>query len=89
MKGNFGKQLLLLGLLMGYRATVMAQSSASGWEALQADNATFKTDIVRTEQAIDLVQAWVADSIAEKDKQRLKGLGGWIAQRTAARFWLK
>lgn len=89
MKGNVGKQLLFWGLLIGNAFTAGAQSFASGWEALQADNATLREDIVRTEQAIDLVQAWVADSIVEKDKQRLKGLGGWIAQRTAARFWLK
>jgi hypothetical protein len=89
MKGNVGKRLLFLGLLLGFATNVRAQSPANGWEALQSDNATLKDNIVRTEQAIDLVQAWVADSIAEKDKQRLKGLGGWIAQRTAARFWLK
>ena len=84
MKGNVGKQLLFWGLLIGNAFTAGAQSFASGWEALQADNATLREDIVRTEQAIDLVQAWVADSIVEKDKQRLKGLGGEVIGIDAA-----
>lgn len=44
-------------------------------------------DIIASEQLVDLVDAWVVDSLVEKNRQRLKGFGGWIAQRTAARYW--
>ncbi|MEY3441764.1 MAG: hypothetical protein RLZZ519_45 [Bacteroidota bacterium] len=78
---------LVVGLV-GCFTTLEAQNTAEGWAALQTDNATLRGDVIRTEKAIDLVQASVADSIVEKNKQRLKGFGGWILQRTASRFWL-
>lgn len=77
--------LLLFGILGPM--TLVAQQNA--WELLLKPDADLRKDVIQTEQVIDLVQARVADSLAEKNKQRLKGIGGWIAQRTWRRFWLK
>lgn len=39
------------------------------------------------EQAIDLVRAVVADSVVDRRKQRHKGFGGWMGQRTIGLYW--
>jgi hypothetical protein len=65
----------------------VAQGHDEAWQLLRTPDSLLRGDVLHTEQVIDLVDAWVVDSVVDKEKQRLKGLGGWIAQRTWARYW--
>jgi hypothetical protein len=81
-----GAILLLAGLICP-PITVLGQGREDAWQLLLKPDSLLRGDVIHTEEVIDLVDAWVVDSIVDKNKQRLKGLGGWIAQRTWARYW--
>ena len=53
---------------------------------LQPDTA-LRGQIRETEAVLDLVEAWMTDSIVEVRRQRLLGFGGWMAQRFGSRYW--
>lgn len=59
----------------------------AGVEKLLMPDAELRGKVVETEMAIDLVQAWMADSLLEKTRQRLAGFGGWMAQKLGSRYW--
>jgi hypothetical protein len=67
---------------------LVSQAQREAYDLLMKPDAELRGDVLQTEATIDLVDAWVVDSIIDKRKQRLKGFGGWIAQRTWARYWL-
>lgn len=60
---------------------------AQAWEWLAKPDADLRGQVVATEEVLDLVEASVADSVVDKRRQHLKGLGGWIAHHTVARYW--
>ncbi len=64
-----------------------SQGIVDPWALLARPDSMLRKDIVGSEWVLDLVQPWVADSIVEERRQRLKGFGGWIIQRAAARYW--
>jgi hypothetical protein len=64
-----------------------AQTMEEAWSLLQKPDAQLRSEVIATEQILDLVNASVLDSLIGTDKQRLKGLGGWIIQHAAARYW--
>jgi hypothetical protein len=82
---KYGTFLLLL---LTFFLPSHGQGQNDSLELLLLPDAVLRSDIVRTERVIDLVNASVIDSVVEKNKQRLKGFGGWIAQRTWARYWV-
>ena len=46
-----------------------------------------KAEVARTEAVLDMVQAWMSDSLVEAKRQRHLGFGGWLAQRLGSRYW--
>jgi hypothetical protein len=73
---------LFAGNLQSY-----AQAPSAAWTLLALPDSSLRQDIMGNEMVIDLVDASVTDSIVTQRRQRLKGFGGWIAQRAAARYW--
>lgn len=85
--------LSLLLLFLG-PMPVTAQLAVPSVEALPVGaahlagtDAKLRDDVLAAEQAIDLVQVTMLDSVVEKKRQRLIGFGGWLAQRLGARYW--
>jgi hypothetical protein len=66
----------------------LAQTSPNPWMLLHEPDSVLRGDVVSTERVIDLVDAWVADSVVWAEKQRLNGFGGWFIQKTWARYWV-
>lgn len=80
---------LLAGGLKAQEAIVLkkVESLPAGTEKLMLPDAELRGKVIETEMAIDLVQAWMADSLLEQRRQRLAGFGGWMAQRLGSRYW--
>jgi hypothetical protein len=72
---------------LGEYHTLAAQGGKDPWALLAQHDSLLRKDIVGTEEVIDLVLPWVTDSVVEAPRERLKGFGGWIAQRTWSRYW--
>lgn len=78
----------ILSLVFLTLAAPPSPAQQASFDVLLLPDSLLRKDVLHTEQALDLVQALVVDSVVDKAKQRLKGLGGWIAQRAAARYWV-
>lgn len=68
-------------------AASAGHAQGDAWQQLARPDGELRGNVVACEQAIDLVRAWVADSVVEQRKQRHKGFGGWMGQRTIGLFW--
>lgn len=65
----------------------LSAQNQSPFQTLNLSNDKLRDNIFATETVLDLVQASVEDSVIHKQKQRLKGLGGWMLQRLFTRYW--
>lgn len=86
MRLNVVVLLFLLGTVF-HQSLAQASTATDAWALLAMPDSSLRKDIVGTERVIDLVEAWVADSVVTKEKQRLNGFGGWFIQKTWARYW--
>ncbi|MFN8393866.1 MAG: hypothetical protein U0176_04260 [Bacteroidia bacterium] len=70
---------------------LLSSSNVSGqeaaWQQLAKPDQALRGNVVACEEAIDLVRAWVADSVLDRRKQRHKGFGGWMGQRVIGLYW--
>jgi hypothetical protein len=84
--------VLMFGLALGLKAQDklvirQVEKLPEGVEKLLLPDDDLRGKVVETEMALDLVDAWMADSVLEERRQRLAGFGGWMAQRFASRYW--
>jgi hypothetical protein len=75
---------LVLLLLFTHDAT---EAQLTPYYLLAAPNTVIQGDVVRTEQVLDLVHAYVADSVIEKRKEEFRGFGGWMFHYMLGRYW--